>query len=280
MKRKGKLKLDEVGYWSEVKLDIVKEYAAAYSRIMSAQKNPPLYHVYIDAFAGAGIHISKTTGELITGSPLNALCIDPPFREFYLIDLNKDKTNALQKTTGDRKDVHVIPGDCNEILISDVFPKVKWEDYRRGLCLLDPYGLHLNWELIKTAGRMKSIDLFLNFPIGDMNRNVLRRDPDKVDASQIPRMNAFWGDESWRDIAYTTEKDLFEKLEKEDNETIARAFKKRLRNVAGFKNVPDPIPMRNSIGSTIYYLFFASQKDVANKIVLDIFRKYRNRGAR
>jgi len=53
------LKFDEIGYWSELKLEIIKEYAGAYSTILSAQTKPRLYHVYVDAFAGAGIHISK-----------------------------------------------------------------------------------------------------------------------------------------------------------------------------------------------------------------------------
>ena len=64
-----RLKFDEIGYWSEIKLDIVKDYASAYSRILAAQRKPALYHVYIDAFAGAGVHISKATGEYIPGSP-------------------------------------------------------------------------------------------------------------------------------------------------------------------------------------------------------------------
>jgi hypothetical protein len=33
------VKYDEIGYWSEIKLDIVKEYAQAYSTIMSAQRS-------------------------------------------------------------------------------------------------------------------------------------------------------------------------------------------------------------------------------------------------
>jgi three-Cys-motif partner protein len=72
------MRFDEIGYWSEVKLDIVKEYAAAYSKILSAQKSPSLHHIYIDAFAGSGIHISKSTGEYVQGSPMNALLIRPP----------------------------------------------------------------------------------------------------------------------------------------------------------------------------------------------------------
>ena len=53
---------DKIGPWSEVKLDIVREYAQAYSQILSAQNKPRLYHVYIDAFAGAGVHLSRSTG--------------------------------------------------------------------------------------------------------------------------------------------------------------------------------------------------------------------------
>jgi hypothetical protein len=49
---------------------------------------------------------------------------------------------------------------------------------------------------------MKSIEIFLNFPVMDINMNVLKHDQSKVDQEQIDRMNAFWGDESWRDVAY------------------------------------------------------------------------------
>jgi hypothetical protein len=50
--------------------------------------------------------------------------------------------------------------------------------------------------------------------------------------------------------------------------------------VAGFKHVPKPLPMRNSRGVIIYYLFFASQKPVAMHIVQDIFNRYREREAK
>jgi hypothetical protein len=59
--------------------------------------------------------------------------------------------------------------------------------------LLDPYGLQLDWKVIETAGKMRSIDMFLNFPVADMNRNVLWRNPEGVDAADLKRMNEFWG---------------------------------------------------------------------------------------
>jgi three-Cys-motif partner protein len=272
------VKLDEIGNWSEVKLDIVKKYAKAYSTIINAK--PSIKgHIYIDAFAGAGVHISKQTEEYIPGSPLNALNIKPPFTEFYFIDLDGGKADALRKVCAAYPNVKVREGDCNKLLLTEIFPLAEWSNYRRALCLLDPYGLHLNWEVVYKAGQMKSIEIFLNFPVMDMNMNVLWRDPNKVDKRQIARMDAFWGDSSWRNVAYTKTKGLFDEMEeKSSTETIAKAFRDRLEKVAGFAYVPDPIPMRNSKGAIVYYLFFASPNKTGAKIVREIFDKYRSRG--
>lgn len=271
------LEFDEIGYWSEVKLDIVREYAGAYSKILSKQVKPRFEHVYIDAFAGPGFHVSQTSREFIPGSPLNALRIEPQFTEYHFIELDQMRVEALHQIAEQRRNVFVYPGDCNQMLLEDVFPRVQWDNYQRGLCLLDPYGLDLNWNVIRTAGKMRSIEIFLNFPVMDMNRNVLWRNPDKVQQDQRDRMTKFWGDETWRHVAYSTEGNLFGFEEKTDNETIAEAFRQRLLQVAGFRHVPKPMPMRNSQGATVYYLFFASQKPVASHIVKEIFEKYTNR---
>jgi three-Cys-motif partner protein len=266
---------DEIGYWSEIKLEIVRNYASAYSKILTAKKLP---HIYVDAFAGAGQHISKNTGEFIPGSPLNALNVRPPFREYHFIDLNAAKVENLQRLAGTRKDVHIYEGDCNEVLINQIYPTLQYESYRRALCLLDPYGLNLKWQVIFQAGQLGTVDMFLNFPVMGMNRNVLWRNPDRVSAGRMARMSSCWGDESWKDAAYTTTESLFQIPEKESNEAIAKAFGQRLKKIAGFARVPHPLPMRNAKGAIVYYLFFASQVEVAEDIVRDIFTKYRTRG--
>lgn len=274
----SKIKLDEIGYWSEVKLDIIKKYAKAYSTIINKKENIRR-HLYIDGFAGPGVHISKRTREHVPGSPLNALNVNPPFKEFHFIDLDGKRADALRKLCEDYSNVYVYEGDCNDLLLEKIFPLAKYSDYRRGLCLLDPYGLHLNWEVVQMAGKMKSIEIFLNFQVMDMNMNVLWRNPDKVSKSQIARMNAFWGDDSWRNAAYTKTKGLFGDIEEKAGiEPIVEAYQDRLKKVAGFAFVPDPIPMRNTSGAILYYLFFASPNPTGAKIVKQIFDKYKNRG--
>lgn len=272
---------DEIGYWSEIKLDILRKYAHAYTTILS--KNG-FTTAYIDGFAGGGVHRSKGTGDLVPGSPLHALRVTPAFDKLFLVDLDGDKVDQLRNfpEVRDRRDVHVICGDCNDLLLNKVLPWVIWERRRRALCVLDPYGLHLDWEIICKAGTLKTVDLFLNFPICDMNRNALWREPDRVSKAQQARMTAFWGDESWRSAAYGTQLSLLgdDDPVKLGNAEVVEAFRNRLKKVAGFSHVPEPIPMRNTSNAVVYYLFFASQKAVAANIITDIFDTYRHRGLR
>lgn len=271
--------IDEIGPWSEIKLEIIQKYASAYSVILSTKDI--LSHAYIDAFSGPGFHRSKTDKDrVIQGSPWIALETEPPFDDYYFIDMDSNKTDILEDLAQNHDRVHISNGDCNNLLINDIFPEVQYEDYRRALCLLDPYGLNLNWEVIFQAGQMRSVEIFLNFPTMDMNRNVFRQHPKKVSQHNINRMNAFWGDESWRDIVYSEpqQTNLFDNNAVEkvaDNDIVARAFQARLKEKAGFQHVPSPLPLKNSTDATVYYLFFASQQPVAKHIVEDIFSQYR-----
>lgn len=133
------LKIDDIGYWSEVKLAILAEYARLYNQILHSNQ---LHSVYIDGFAGAGHHKAKGSDRIIEGSPARALNVQPPFEEYHFIDMNPARAGALTNLGKGQKNVHVYEGDCNEVLIKDVFPRIRWENYRRALCVLDPYGLH------------------------------------------------------------------------------------------------------------------------------------------
>ena len=269
------MKISEIGEWSEAKLDIIADYKRAYSTIMSGQRY--LHHVYIDAFAGSGTHLSRSTGNFVSGSPINALNVEPPFEEYFFIDKDRNTIDALHAEVGARSNVNIYEGDSNSFLMQTVYPQVRYEDYRRALCLLDPYGLDLRWEVIQEAGRMKTIEIFLNFPIMDMNRNVLLTDTTKMDDNQITRMDTFWGDSSWRPIMYATQEHLFgtEEIKIGTNDKIAAAFRERLKKEAGFLHVPEPVVMRNRRRAMLYYLFFASQNTTGARIANDIFEKYR-----
>lgn len=269
-------KLDQVGIWTEIKLQILRDYSAAYATILGKQ-SAIKHYAYIDGFAGAGSHISKATGEEIEGSP--AIALGQQFSHYHFVDLDGTRTARLKTLANSRTNVTVHHGDCNDVLLNKVFPTCRYEDFRRALCVLDPYGLNPKWEVVRTAGQMKSIEIFLNFMIMDANMNVLWENPEGVAESQIARMNAFWGDESWRTAAYQTSEGLFGAIQqKRTNADVVKAYQKRLKDVAGFPYVPDPIPMRNTQGAAVYYLFFASHNRTGDKIARAVFNKYRNGG--
>jgi three-Cys-motif partner protein len=268
-------RFDAIGAWSELKLEIIEKYGAAYTKAFARTRNLKKY--YIDGFSGAGVHLSKKTKVAIDGSPARALKITPPFDAFYFIDLNADKTDYLRTICGDRPGVHIHTGDCNKYLTRELLPTIQYKKFNRALCLLDPYGLDLDWDVILQAGQSGAVDIFLNFPVMDMNRNAIWRNPDKAPPGGVDRMNKFWGDDSWRNAAYAEarQRSFFgPELVKQGNEEIAAAFQERLKKVAGFGFVPKPLPMRNSRKAVVYYLFFASPKAVAQKIITDIFRSY------
>ena len=275
------MKFDEIGEWSEIKLDIIKEYASAFTKIMKSKAWCKGY-VYIDAFAGPGIHISRRTGEFILGSPLNALEIDNPFTEYHYIDIDKEKAETLNRMTGDRTNVNIYQEDCNEILTEKILPSLPYENYKRALCILDPYGLHLNWKTIMTAAQQRTTEIFLNFPLMDMNRNVLHKELFSAEPDQIERMNRFCGTHEWQEILYKEDNqmnlfgDTYRVKVVDSNAKLGNWFKKeRLQKAAGFKFVPEPLLMKNSKGGPLFFLFFASHDETGPKIVTDIFNKYR-----
>jgi three-Cys-motif partner protein len=274
----GDLQFDEIGRWSELKLEIVEKYGAAYTTAFAGSKGKGLRKYYIDAFSGAGVHLSKETGQQIEGSPARALKVRPPFDHFYFIDLNPQKTAYLKTLSQDRRDVDVVTADATIYLTQTLLPTIQYEKFNRALCLLDPYGLHLDWEVMRQAGQSRAVDMFLNFPVMDMNRNAIWKSPERAPESGIDRMNRFWGDDTWRQAAYaeSAQYNLFSAPDrvKQDNDTVVAAFRERLKNVAGFDFVPEPLPMRNSNNAVVYYLFLASPKPVAEKIIEGIFSKY------
>ncbi len=270
--------LDVVGFWSEIKLEIVRKYLPAYTTVLCNQRIP-FKTFYIDAFAGSGYHLSKKTGDVVKGSPIIALETNPPFGEYHFIDLDETKVSELEALASKRRNVTVHHGDCNTILTKQILPRVRYEDYRRAVCFLDPYNLQVDWSVVAAAGQMKTIELFLNFPLLAINRNVLRHDPSSVSDANRERMNRFWGDDSWRRVGYQEIPTLFgtteEKIESRD---LASVYRDRLRRVAGFSYVPQPMAMKNSLGNVLYYLFFASYNRTGGKIVADIFERFRKRG--
>jgi three-Cys-motif partner protein len=160
----GNFQFDEIGRWSELKLEIVEKYGAAYTTAFSGERGRRLEKYYIDAFSGAGVHLSKETGQQIEGSPARALKVRPPFDHFYFIDMNPEKTAYLRALCKDRTDVDIITDDATSYLTHKLLPTIQYEKFNRALCLLDPYGLTLTGKLCGKPVRRGLSICFSTFP--------------------------------------------------------------------------------------------------------------------
>ena len=266
--------LDRLGDWSQIKHEILEKYAQAYTTIVTKQAFIKKV-LYIDAYAGTGYAVDKGTGQQLRGSALRAMNVTPPFDELHFVEQEEDKADVLEQATRADSRVTVHRGDGIATTTS-LLERAKFKDYRRALCLLDPYDLSVPWSLVEMIGKMGSVEIFYNFMIMDANRNVLWSRPAEVPAERLAKMDLVWGDRSWQDACYTVEPDLFGgTLKKLPNEAIAEAFRFRLQHVGGFAYVPPPIAMKNSMNATVYYLYFASPNKTGGRIVEDIFRKNR-----
>lgn len=267
---------DEIGAWSQLKLTIVKKYLKPYSQILS---NKGFEHFYIDAFSGAGLHKSKKTRKIIFGSPYNAVNTNPPFKHYYFIDKNLKKLEFLRRylsINGFKKNITYYNEDSNHIITNELVPYINKSRKRRALCFLDPYGLHLNWNTVEAVGNSNKTDIFINFPWADIQRNILHKRFNTVLDLHKDRMTLFWGDNSWKEIAFEETTDLFNKTSytkvANAKQLLTQAYKERLMKTANFKEVLDPLPIYMSNNVILFYLYFASQQKVATKIASDIFK--------
>jgi three-Cys-motif partner protein len=269
------MNFDEIGPWSEIKLDILREYAAPYSKIL---KSNGFAHGYIDAFSGPGLHIRKGGGEEVLGSPLVALGVQPSFDEYHFIDLDGEKVDFLKGQVGDRPDVHFYNAESNEVMLKSVLPRFSYAKRNRALCVLDPYKLTLDWRVVCAAGRSRAIEVFINFPVMHMNRNCKHHDISKILPGELSAMDSFWGDRSWHSAMFrpSAQTTLFGDVEqdKTENRDLVNAYCKRLKEVAGFIFVAEPLAMRNSRNAIVYYLIFAGPNKTGWHIVQDIYRKH------
>ena len=272
------MNLDEIGPWSEIKLDILRDYAVPYSTILQRHG---FRHGYIDAFSGPGLHIRKAGGEEVLGSPLVALGVQPPFDEYHFIDLDGEKVEFLRSQVGNRPDVNFYNAESNQVMLASVLPRFSFAKRTRALCVLDPYGLTLDWEVVRSAGRSLAVEVFINFPVMQMNRNCKCEDVTKIIPGERAAMDRFWGDRSWHSAMFrpSPQQNLFgdEDLDKTGNFELVAAYCERLRMVAGFNFVAEPLAMRNSRNAVVYYLIFAGPNRTGWRIVQDIYRKYGRR---
>lgn len=277
MGRKAIEKIDVIGKWSEEKLNLLRKYLNAYTNIMKGQSWCRNGYYYIDAFAGTGMPKSKDEERYVDGSPIVALKVKKPFKSYIFIEKEDWRVKKLDdlKKKFPELDIKIKQGDCNAIIINDIIPAIRFENFNRGIIFLDPFGMEVDWGTIDGIAKTKALEIFLNFPVMAINRSILINNPDKIDKAKIERMNKLWGSEQWMGEIYKETPDFFERrIEKvsQTGKSLGTLFQKRLEEL--FPYVTFPLVMRNSINAPLYCLIFAGHNATGKKIADTIFKSF------
>lgn len=264
------------GSWTKEKLERVRQYLVAYVQIFDKNPKAQFYTTtYVDAFAGTGSRVSrksKPTSEslfddpdrdaYLKGSARIALELDPGFRKYLFIESNPKFVSELEKLREEyphkSSQIEIVKGEANAYLKS--WCSITDWTRNRAVVFLDPYGMEVEWSLIKTLGETKAIDLWLLFPLGvAVNRMLTRHEPPPAEWSN--RLTKLFGTEEWQSAFYQTQitptlfGDKETQIKDADFDRIGRFFTNRMKSV--FADVAKPFALRNSKNSPIYLLCFA-----------------------
>lgn len=278
------------GAWTQRKLEVLKKYLHAYTKIFKNNPRARFYSIsYVDAFAGTGTlqrpelggfgellpELWKNEEEFRKGSVRRALEVEPAFDKFVFIEKSAKKCRELEIIAADfpSRGVKVVNEDANSALLN-------WcasldTNRQRAVVFLDPFGASVDWKAIVALGRTHAVDLWVLFPYSAINRMLVRnRKPPRAWAQ---RLTSVFGTKEWEAEFYSTTEfrslldstQTVESIHKSaDHRIITDFYIKGLKQE--FVAVSDPFPMHNSNGSLMFILFFAAANRHSAKIGLKI----------
>lgn len=292
------------GSWTEQKLDCFESYVKAYLTIMNVYRDKFNWRlIYFDGFAGSGSRSEKEKTkeqdyacevfgpEFLDGRELDVyqgaaervVRLEETMRGFdfyYFIDKFEENLTRLElklanyPTKGLRQ---FRVGDANEQALQ-LGNALKKDSRLKCLCLLDPFGMTLDWKTIEALSG-KSIDLWILLPSGVIVNRLLKKNGELM---HLDRLQSFFGmgEDELRAWFYEQkqEMNLFgqqtEWFQKKDNpiQLIAELYIERLGELFPYVT-PEPLVMRNKNNVPIYHFVCASFNQTAVKIAQQIITK-------
>lgn len=298
------------GPWTEQKLECFESYVKAYLAIMNVYRNK--YHwklIYFDGFAGCGDRETKEIGEdrtidifgeefvskndlnLYQGAAERVARLDkmPGFDYYYFVDKFEENLTRLElKLT--QYDINrrakFINDDANpSILQLASFMKMDAERkatpqnpyHYKTLCLLDPFGMSIDWEtIVQLAGR--SLDLWILVPTGSIVSRLIQNDGKLRYPDTLSRFFGLPKEEIESRFFFKEQVvDLFgehDEIRKVKNaiEVISELYCEQIGTLFPYVT-QEPLVLRNSNNVPIFSFVCASYNKTAVKIAQQIINK-------
>lgn len=258
------------------KLETVQKYLQTY---VTALKFQSFELLYVDACAGSGSSMPKAqlkadddlaqeellgidqpmadTDQIIVGSAVRALSVNPPFHRYLLNDVKKANVDALRKAVREEfphldGSVELTQLDANEML-RNLCKSQNWKK-TRAVVFLDPFGLQIEYETLRLLGETQAVDVWYLVPVFAMYRQV--SGDGQINPDGGPRVDAALGTDVWRNVAVVEEvgpRDLFEQAGPKSKRAVDIAWfekvaRERIGAAFGGRVLEESLPLgRNGI---------------------------------
>lgn len=258
------------GYWTQVKLDILRKYLIGFNRATKAAGAS----VYLDLFAGALAHVRPDTGEPYEGSPAVALRTIPEFDKlvFWELEGPARKLRAdLQTHFSDDPRHHLVIGDCNanlELGLAHV-TDLRWAP---AFAFLDPKGLQVAWKTISTLASWRSdrlgrkVEQWVLFPEPALARVLgLQGVRGQSSAELLTRL---FGNDSW--VAIHQRRRTGSLGPAQMRAEFVNLIRWQLQHTLGYKT-SHALQLGNVNAQPVYTLVFATDVAAGDSIMRDVY---------
>jgi len=255
----------EINRWTGIKLHYLDRYLQAY---VTAAKSS-LKRAYLDAFAGCGKCVLKDTKTVIDGSALRALRTVPPFTEYHLIEIDRDKVRHLREAVRSEGNVRVYGGDCNHVVVDQVLKPSGMSQQAASFAFLDPPGLNLRWATIEALASYRydpknhrKMELLILYPF-DM---VI--DLKLFNAGVAATLDAFFGGPEWRKLL--AESQALGEGRRERRERFVGLYVNKLKAL-GYRYVYPYGPIYDK-HRPLYHFVFATDHPAGDTIMRNVWQ--------
>jgi three-Cys-motif partner protein len=268
------------GYWTRAKLQMLSDYLAGFATASKGQAE----RVYLDAFAGEGSGLDRLTGEEFPGSARIALEAGESagFTRFRYFEKGQrragDLEAQLQRDYLDR-DIKVYEGDCNKT-IPDALAELKALNWAPTFAFVDPDGMEVAWDTLRvladhkrgyrSSGSTKpeyKVELWMLFPTSGTVRTLALKE-EKVSDADIARATRLFGTDGWKPIHELRVGGSISGAEA--REEYVNLMRWRLEHVLRYR-FAHPFELKNTKGSTLYHMIFATDSDAGTRIMAAIY---------
>jgi three-Cys-motif partner protein len=261
------------GWWTQHKLNILGDYLQSFA---TAASNKASERIYLDLFAGSPENVSRETKEPILGSIHRAIAATPPFTRICGFELPAKARHLdadLRRRYPDRHEIKIYPGDCND-KINEALRDLAGVRWAPTFAFVDQYDHEVHWNTLKQLATFKhpnrtKAEIWILYGTSFYARG-LRLQQATIDTGYASELTKMVGSEEWRDIAEGRRRQFLDP--EQWRAEIVNLMRWRLERTLGYR-YSRALTVRNTNGSDLYSMIFATDHDVGEKIMKFLYGK-------